>query len=262
MAFASFFEALSVKINRHEIRRMVLFAADEIRKLLTLKMKNRMICLMYDGAKRQNKSIFGVKAQYIEGNEMKVVGLGALIIAERHSSEHFADQLKILLDSFVTSVDNLYAITSDTASTMLKTSRLLKEAQNHFFTFEIFLDDVPDADNNDESLICDPLFNDDLPLDNVDDDDFRLEGHSNIRYTGVDEVEVNPPYSMYFAHDEGSIASIVGCCAHICQLCAHDVSKNFEGELNSVRAFVKECKKASYKLTAISMDGWSKLGLC
>lgn len=236
LAFGSFFGALDMTINRQEIRRLILYAAKQIRLLLTQKLRNRMICLMYDGAKRQNRSVFGVKAQVIDGKEMKVVGLGALTITDRHTSEYFAEELELLLSSFEIPVDNLYAVTSDTAATMLKTSRLLKEAQSHFFTFELFLDDVSDNDKNEETLINDPMLN------THPEDDF--EGCSSL--ATPDEVEVHPTHGVYVAKDESSIVSIVHCCAHVCQLCANDVSKTLEKELNSIRAFVKECKKAVY----------------
>lgn len=231
LAFGPLFSALDETINRTEIRKMILYAAQQVRQIIAQKLKGKMISLMFDGAKRHNRSVFGVKAQYIDDKDIKVIGLGALTMCGRQNSEAFKLELVEVLKSFGKSVDDVYATVSDTAAVMLKSSRMLKEAQEHFYTFEMFLDEDEDGDFNDISNSLD-LVDNNFSDHNVSSDDGDLISGGTIQQISCEDL--------------GTIGSVIHCGAHKCQLAASDVSKKFTEDFVEVRAFVKECKKTEH----------------
>lgn len=221
LAFGDFFNALGMTMNREEIRKLIRYSATEVRKMIVKDLKVKMLCLMYDSAKRMNKSVLGVKAQYLDGNEIKVVGLGAILMTERQTSANYNSQLNKLLENVEKSVDHIYASVTDTAAVMLKSSRTICDAQEHFYTFELFLED-------DSSLVSHSLLQDDIFM-------FLKSSDADI-----------DDYDNHLEIDLGTLCSVVHCGVHVIQLCASDVSGGCKQELDKIRTFVKECKKAEH----------------
>lgn len=226
MMFGNFFQEIGETLNRETVKRLIMFAAKKMRKLLAELLQHKMICLMFDGATRHNRCVFGVKAQFIEENQIKVVGLGALTFYSRHYAENYNAEIIGLLNNVEKSVDHVYASASDTARNMLRTSRLIQEAQEHFITFEFFLDETNDGKY--PSLI-------EQYSEDANDSDYPIDV---VRSLGSEFI---------FGEDLGTLCSIIHCGAHVCQLAANDVTKTYEEELKKVRTFVKESKKAEHR---------------
>lgn len=233
LAFSDLLAEIGVKINRNEIKKLILFASEKLRLLLIDLLKNKMISIMYDGASRHNRSVFGVKAQFIEGKEVRVVGLGAVTMSQRHTAVNYNLEVKALVENVNKSLADVYSTTSDTAKVMIKLSQLIQEAQQQYSTFELFVDD-----------------NEDLDFDQPGSDPLGIFGDifdANHHNSNEDVVSTFHPGNIFVGQSQESISSIIHCGVHVLQLAAHDVSDNFKHQFDIVRKLVKECKKAEHR---------------
>lgn len=57
--------------------------ATRIRQKLTMEMKNRLICLKIDCAKRLSRSILGINVKFIEGEKLKLRTLASQELTDR-----------------------------------------------------------------------------------------------------------------------------------------------------------------------------------
>lgn len=118
-----------ITINRHNIKDLIKSQADELRNLLKIKLKGKIISIKVDGASRLDRSILGVNVQYVDNGKIKINTLAMLELKDRHTAEYLLDKILYVLNKYGIDVKQIYSFTSDNGANMVKTGELLKNVQ-------------------------------------------------------------------------------------------------------------------------------------
>lgn len=114
----------------HEIKEKVVEVAMNIKQQLKAEMKGKIISLMVDGATRENRSIFGINAQYKIDGRLKLVTLSMKQLYQSHTAEHLSCILQQVLGEYEIDLEQVISITTDNGSNMLA---MVKNLENKLF---------------------------------------------------------------------------------------------------------------------------------
>lgn len=118
-----------ITINRNNIKTHVQTKADIIVRKIKEELNGRMICLMLDMATRQSRSILGISVQYMLKEKNVVRTLAMDHVTSKHTGIAIRDRLLAVLEKFEIQTDQIFAITTDNGSNMIKTIELMNERQ-------------------------------------------------------------------------------------------------------------------------------------
>jgi hypothetical protein len=205
--------SLSTKINNRNITEKIANVACQLKDILKNELKDKMICLKFDGATRKGRSILGINAQYLSQGVIKIRSLDYSEVTKKHTGIMLRDEVMACLQKYDIDINKVYCCTTDNGRNMLKAVDLLKKMQSESvqaFIDETFSDDFQGISEADENILEDLI-----------------------------ETALNP------------ILTSVPCAAHTLQLAVNDALKslNLIAEINKVRNVVKELRKQSYKTT-------------
>lgn len=82
--------AVPITINRFNIRTLIVDAAQNLRKQISMKLQNRLISIKMDAASKLNRSILGVNVQILEDSTVSIITLAMAEIKTSSTSESFA----------------------------------------------------------------------------------------------------------------------------------------------------------------------------
>ena len=139
MVTSKLYKSCKITMNRKKVKEYLLIAYKQIVTMITQEMKDIVISLKFDSAKRYNKYLFGVNAQYRLKNKTVVRTLGVLEQNDRQTGENLKQQIDHLLSAFGKSVDDIYSNTCDRGRNMTKANGLLISSQEQIFIFDAFL---------------------------------------------------------------------------------------------------------------------------
>ena len=181
-----------IAINENSIREAIIHKAIEIRNEIKEEIENKLVCLKIDGATRHGRSFIGVNIQYILNRKIIIRTLGLREMFERSTSENLKNLILNILREYDITVHNIYTITTDDGSNMLKLIQLLE-------------DELSVSNSDIEEGEIDHTF-----LEKYNDD-FFLEGER-----------------LFFPEENDSELLIgVRCVAHTLQLAVHDALQIF-----------------------------------
>ena len=117
----------SLTISAENIVPKVNQTAKEMRDQLKKEMKNRMLCLKVDCAKRLSRSILGFNAQYV--NDCKVIlrTLSTYELKNRQTGATLKNMILETLGEYNISLSQVYTITTDNGANILLAVKLLSE---------------------------------------------------------------------------------------------------------------------------------------
>lgn len=116
-------------INRNNIKKHVQTKADGIVRRIKEEIKGRMISIMMDMATRQSRSILGISAQYMLRENIVVRTLAMDHVTSKHTGIEIKERLLAVLEKYGIQTDQIFAITTDNGSNMIKTIELMSERQ-------------------------------------------------------------------------------------------------------------------------------------
>ena len=208
-----------IVMNRHNMKRYIQHACDNIFTLIREETENSLVSLMFDSASRYGRNVFGVSCRYIKDGQIADRTFGIITQEGRQFGEILAAQLENVIGKIGKCANDIYATCTDQGKNMMKASNILQNAQNQMkVILEIYGDEF--IDFKDEEIDIGALENE--------------EGNYSEAHTVCVEKSV------------GSFCSAMFCGAHVCQLAAKDITSMFEDALNNIRKVAIESKKVAY----------------
>lgn len=116
-------------INRNTIKAHVQTKADDIVRRIKEKLKGRMVSIMIDMATRQSRSILGISVQCMLNQKIVVLTLAMDHITSKHTGIEIKERLLAVLKKYEIQANQIFAITTDNGSNMIKTIELISELQ-------------------------------------------------------------------------------------------------------------------------------------
>ena len=142
---------LNVSLSRESIPRLVLDAANRMRKSLKKDLKGKLVYIKTDRATRQLSIFLGTNVQYYCEREKKVVvkTLACADTDKKHTSADISAILNTTMHKFEIAPENLLALIVNNASNMTKTVELLNQNDT---PVTVSPDEIPsdDDDENDD----------------------------------------------------------------------------------------------------------------
>ncbi|KAG5681873.1 hypothetical protein PVAND_011280 [Polypedilum vanderplanki] len=220
-------DTFNVTINRRTFTQFIINASKQIYKQIAEEIKNKLPSLGFDSASKHGRSVFSAHMRYILKGEIKERTIGIITQHGRQFGNVLASQVVDLLSKVEKPVDDIYACCSDGGANMLKAQDCIIAAQTELDVYSAFFD------TEDRMNINDLIFEDDSLEQTEENDD---ESDEHIDFDNI--LNIN--------EEIGSFCSKGYCGAHLCQLAAREITKDFESILQKIRAFVKESKKIQY----------------
>lgn len=136
---------LGITINPSNIKTHVKRVADQIRSVITDELHCRMFSLKIDSASKHGRSILGINAQFISGDEIQIRTLAMLEMFTRHTAENLKKEILSVLASYNCSIHQIITITTDNGANLVKCVSLLDEVEAE--------NDITDEEVSDEESL-------------------------------------------------------------------------------------------------------------
>lgn len=224
----SLYKALNMSINSHTIGEIVGKRSNDIKHMIKLKVKHKLVSVMLDIVKKYNRSILGIRIQFVENGIIETYTIAMHRLERRHTAKNLCDILNDTLLKFRIDPLQIISITTDNAKNMVNISTHMNEIAANADDC-IILENIPDilADSEMDSVLCDEEYLKDL-----------IAGAAST-----------------FAQDKPSIQYVnrVNCAVHTLQLAVNDVLHlaSIQGEINAYRDV---CKKLRATLLAAELS--------
>lgn len=134
--------ASSITINRFNIRELIKHEANMLRQTISRKLENKIISIKIDGASKMDRSVLGINVQILEDNRIKIITLAMTDIKTRSTSENLNELLKNVLVRYKVDIQQVYTITTDNGSNMIKCTKLLSTEQAGTAAATATVDDI------------------------------------------------------------------------------------------------------------------------
>lgn len=109
-----------VIINQQNMIKYIGEANDTIRRRITKNLKGKFISLKIDVATRFFRSILGINVQFFHNGKIVLYTLGMIELKKHHTAEYIKAKLIEVLSRYDFPLDNVYSVTTDNGSNMLK----------------------------------------------------------------------------------------------------------------------------------------------
>lgn len=176
---------------------------EAVKAAIRNEVKNKIVHVKLDLARRQRKSILGINVQYMSAEKIAVRTLSMMQTNSSHTGEYICAMLMQTLDEYNIKYSQVHSITTDNGSNVLKMVNLFGQVENA----ELFADD--DCDLND--LFCHDNAND--SNNNASDNE-----NDNGEVGAVDEVQSSLNEAVEIFEMKTNILSGIRCAAHTLQL--------------------------------------------
>lgn len=120
------FKNNGMTINIPNLKNDLTQEALKIRIVIKEEVKDRLISLKLDCATRMNRAILGVNIQYVEKSLIVLRTLDMIQLEQKHTGEYLVSVLINILTSYDIKLEQIYTITTDNGSNMLKAIRELQ----------------------------------------------------------------------------------------------------------------------------------------
>ncbi|XP_064469959.1 uncharacterized protein LOC135384700 [Ornithodoros turicata] len=187
-------------INSKSIRAQVCETAAKTRQRITEVLKDRLISLKIDCATRLDRAILGVNAQYVENGRVVVQTLAMKELYERHTAEYIKLQVQEVLAGYKIEMTQIYSVTTDNGSNMLKAATLLSDVP----------DDVSDEEDKESSF-------DDISDVIVEEVNFSSGHHDSLQFQSIRCAAHTLQLAVNDALKEKTSVEIISKCRKICK---------------------------------------------
>lgn len=114
-------------MNRHKVRNLVEEYAERMRKEIAEFLSKKKISLKVDCATKNRRSFLGINSQVRKNGKLFCINLAVRELKERHTSENLRNAILDELKRFNLNESNIYSITSDNGSNILKMVKILNK---------------------------------------------------------------------------------------------------------------------------------------
>lgn len=104
----------------YEIKEKIRETAGKIKEQIKSEVSGKLISVMVDTAKRNDRAIFGISLQYKYNGILKIATIGMCELKESQTAEYLADVLVVVLAKYGISLAQILSITTDNGANMLK----------------------------------------------------------------------------------------------------------------------------------------------
>lgn len=204
--------------SRYKTSNDIKAMAQKMKELITVVLRGKSVSLMIDTVSKYNKSFIGISVQFVSEGRVVVYSLGIKRMTSSHSGVYIAELVRNTLSEYGIDVKQVYSLTTDNASNMIKARKILQKMIDD----ANYINSLENCDDDDEDLdtqLLDALLTDDLDEFEVIASTSRQEPVSvknNFKAALGDEIFEAP------------------CVAHTLQLAVNDAIKNFEERTNLV----------------------------
>ncbi|XP_060859859.1 uncharacterized protein LOC132937046 [Metopolophium dirhodum] len=235
-------------INSHNIKKNIFLASNTIIKEITNDVNNKLISLKIDCVKRHNRSIMGVNIQYVKNGRVCLATLAMKEVHEQHTADNFKKMLLEVLQKYDMVKQQIYSITCDNASNMVKLARIMNDECEEINVI------VPNLNENDSDSDIDLEYENgegtSLSIDDIEgelfNDDFENDDNTNKEVEDFQRFVMN-------AIEPKSITSCIRCSVHSLQLCVLHGLKNAH-----ITSCITEARKVVKKLRTPKYASWLK----
>lgn len=186
---------------------------NEIKKIISKRVENKLISLKVDIATRANRSILGINIQYINNFKICIHTIGMIQLSKKHSAEVLLEEILQCLREYNIDIKQVYSNTTDNGRNVIKASRMLAELQEENAVFNETLEEMSQEFTNENT-----------------------QDGRQIDLNNTDAIFDDLQMKL------SSIFSVVRCAAHTLQLAVHDEMRKLEGSINECRTNVKKIR--------------------
>lgn len=188
----------------------------------------RLISLMMDMASRHNRSVLGISAQYMVNNKPVVRTLAMDRVNDRHTAKNLFDHVLSVLRKFDISVSQIFSITTDNGSNMLKTTEFINDLQK---------DETNNKIGNMIEFLDETVQSYSVDLSNSDDDNEEDDYFESFNENNELEQIVN---SIVAGNNAFSFTNTISCAAHTLQLAINDSFNDID--FKEGKCLLKRCR--------------------
>lgn len=116
---AIFFKAFGKTYTRNNIKDLIKAEAEKQRQFLKLELKDRLLSLKFDGCTKRRRHFFGINAQYIFNDKVKIVNLSTLEYKTSSTSDNLKREIVKILSRFSIELSQVVSATVDNAANMI-----------------------------------------------------------------------------------------------------------------------------------------------
>lgn len=117
---------------------------------ITNRLCGQYVCLKFDCASRSFRQFISVSAQFIKDGQLNNICLGFNELFEKHTAENLSNVIKEILACYGISNKQIIAATTDTASNMIATTRVLSEKLSEDNNQDAFYSSINEQNEEDE----------------------------------------------------------------------------------------------------------------
>lgn len=116
---------IKLVINRSNILKHIQKKANRIKEAIIIEVQKKFVCLMIDIASKYNRSVLGINIAFMKNSKIRVRTIGMHPLKKAHTAENLCEIIKQHLLEYKISLNQIFSITSDNGSNMIKTIALL-----------------------------------------------------------------------------------------------------------------------------------------
>lgn len=208
--------------------------ADGVKSAIRSEIKDAIVHVKLDMARRHRRSFLGVNIQYMKDDHIVVRALSMLQTTSSHTGEYLCSLLMQILDDFHVKYSQVHVITTDNGSNALKTTELFRNVENACFT-----------DTSLQDLDLNNLF-----ADETTDDEERRETEEERDEQEIADIERNVVSAMTLLQEKTDIVTSIRCAAHVLQLIINIALK----KTTYATKLIKKCRRIVRKLLNPNMS--------
>lgn len=237
----------AITLNRHNIVDEISNTSQQIRYVIKQELGTELFSVMFDITTKTTLSVLGVSVSFMRENAVIVRSLGAIKLTKRHTGENVAALVGEILESFGVSFKQIFAITTDNGSNMIKTTRMINEILGEHEE-NLLDDDEIESDTDDDAGLNTNDNAEDIGTEDGGDGSSSdgngangQNGHANDREERFRNIVSEMACNITIQNDYVSSIPAIRCCAHTLQLAIHDAINASKSNklLNKVRDMCK-----------------------
>ncbi|CAG9820729.1 unnamed protein product [Phaedon cochleariae] len=152
-------------LSSESIQKYVTREADDVRRKIIEEVTNCMVSVKVDGVTRIDRSFLGINIQYIKNGQIVLRTLALKKITNQHTGANLKTMIMDACNSFQIGLGNIYSITTDNGSNLLKAIKIIASEIGEYDVIE------NEVDNDDQDE-----FSENIEI--VVEDDSDMEGNS------------------------------------------------------------------------------------
>jgi len=237
------FEAKNETFNSRTLKKHILIAAEQMYEKIAMEVQGKFPSLMFNSASRHGRNVFSLSLHFANGEQLVERTIGFITQNQQQTARQLFDQIEQLLSRVGLSCNDVYSTCTDLGVNNLRAAALKKEAQA---AIKLCRGIANQSDSEAERTTEDinRVMEEEL-ADEYEDLQMLLEEQEVDREAdeqqrqGVEQDAQEEVTVTDVVVEEGQQCTKMFCSAHICQLVAQEVIKEFEAVIAEVRAVVK-----------------------